>query len=130
MIVGVDRSEESALALQTALQLARDLRRPLVVVHAIGLLEEGGYQQAPELDEMIATARAAADAGEDVAITIHREDGPAADVLIRSAEQEQAAYIVVGRRGMGAAPRPLGSVSERVLERAHCPVLVAPPGQR
>jgi nucleotide-binding universal stress UspA family protein len=34
--------------------------------------------------------------------------------------------IVVGRRGLGAAPRLLGSVSEAVLTRATTPVLVVP----
>lgn len=130
VIVGVDRSDESALALRTALELARDVRRPLVVVHAVGLLEEGGYREAPELEEMVDAAREAVPDTNDVAIRIVREDGPAADVLVRLAERERAAYAVVGRRGMGGALRPLGSVSERVLERARCPVLVAPPHQR
>jgi nucleotide-binding universal stress UspA family protein len=130
VIVGVDRSDESALALRTALELARDLRRPLIVVHAVGLLEEGGYREAPELEEMVADARARVPDTDEVPISIVREDGPAADVLVRCAERVHAAYAVVGRRGMGAALRPLGSVSERVLERAHCPVLVAPPHHR
>jgi nucleotide-binding universal stress UspA family protein len=126
VMVGVDRSAESALALHAALRLARDLDRAVIVVHAVGLLEEAGYREAPELEEIVADARAAVDGTEAVDIRIHREDGPAADVLVRCAEREQAGYIVVGRRGMGEAPRALGSVSEKVLGRAHCPVVVAP----
>jgi nucleotide-binding universal stress UspA family protein len=128
--VGVDRSGESAAALRQALELARDLRRPLTVVHAVGLLEEGGYRVAPSLDEMVAAARAEVPDAAGVAVHIVREDGPAADVLVRRAHDEAAAYVVVGRRGMGAAARPLGSVSERVLERASAPVVVVSPPPR
>jgi nucleotide-binding universal stress UspA family protein len=122
--VGVDRSEESAAALRQAMTLARDLGRPLTVVHAVGLLEEGGYRSAPSLDEMVATARAAVPDASSVPVRVVREDGPAADVLVRRAQDDAATYIVVGRRGMGAAARPLGSVSEHVLARATVPVVV------
>lgn len=127
VVVGVDRSDESASALRHALAFARDLRRPLTVVHAVGLLEEGGYRPAPSVDEMVEAARAAVGADE-VSVDVVREDGPAADVLVRCAAETGAAYVVVGRRGMGDAPRPLGSVSEHVLGRAACPVVVVPPG--
>jgi nucleotide-binding universal stress UspA family protein len=128
VLVGVDRSEESASALRHALALARGLRRPLIVVHAVGLLEEGGYRPAPSVDDMVAAARTFVGGADDVAVDVVREDGPAADVLVRCAQRLAAAYVVVGRRGMGAAPRLLGSVSEHVLERAACPVVVVPPG--
>ena len=124
VVVGVDRSDESALALRQALTLARDLGRPVIVVHAVGLLEEGGYREAPSVDDMLAHARAAVESADDVPVRIVREDGPAADVLVRCAQREDAAFLVVGRRGMGDAPRVLGSVSERVLEHASQPVLV------
>ncbi len=52
------------------------------------------------------------------------EDGPAAHVVLRVAELGGADLIVVGRRGLGAAPRLLGSVSEAVVERARIPVLI------
>lgn len=130
VVVGVDRSDESAMALHHALLLARDLGRPVTVVHAVGLLEEGGYRSAPSVENILTAAQAGVEAADQVAVRVVREDGPAADVLVRCADREDAAYIVVGRRGMGAAPRPLGSVSEQVLERASQPVLVvsSPPG--
>ena len=124
IVVGVDRSDESALALRDALTLARDLGRPVTVVHAVGLLEEGGFRSAPALDEIVAAARRAVSGADRVPVDVVREDGPAADVVLRCAGRLGAAYVVVGRRGIGAAPRPLGSVSERILERASCPVLV------
>jgi nucleotide-binding universal stress UspA family protein len=126
LVVGIDMSEESASALAAALRLAADLGRPVAVVHAVGLLEEGGYRPAPVVGQIVADARRAAGVGDDVDLEVVREDGPAADVLLRVAARLQAAIIVVGRRGLGAAPRPLGSVSEAVLGRAESPVLVIP----
>ena len=46
-------------------------------------------------------------------------------VVVRVAQREHAGLIVVGRRGLGEAPR-LGSVRERVLAHADIPVLVVP----
>ena len=43
------------MALRQAVRLARDLGRPVTVVHAVGLLEEGGYRSAPSVDEVLAT---------------------------------------------------------------------------
>jgi len=95
------------------------------VVHAVGLLEEGGYRAPPPLDEVLVSARGHA-WSPSLDVEVVTEDGPAADVLLRVAERVGEAMIVVGRRGMGAAPRPLGSVSESVLARATMPVLVVP----
>ena len=84
--------------------------------------------QTPSVDEMVHAARAVVPGADDLAVGVVREDGPAADVLLRCAERASASYVVVGRRGMGAAPRALGSVSEHVLERASCPVVVVSAG--
>jgi nucleotide-binding universal stress UspA family protein len=126
LVVGIDRSAESAAALTHALAMAAALGRPLAVVHAVGPLEEGGYRPEPEVDELVAAAHRAVPEGAGVEVTVVREDGPAADVVLRVAERLDAATIVVGRRGLGEAPRPLGSVSEALLARSHVPVLVVP----
>src|SRR5215218_3395044 len=126
VLVGIDRSDESAVALATALVLAAQLGRAVTVVHAVGLLEEGGYRTAPPIDEIVAGARGAAGIGDGVTIDVVRQDGPAADVLARVADEVGAGMIVVGRRGLGRAPRPLGSVSEALLGRSDVPVLVVP----
>ena len=60
LVVGVDMSEEACAALTAALQLARRLGTDVIIVHAVGLLEEGGYRPAPELDDVVAAARVAA----------------------------------------------------------------------
>jgi nucleotide-binding universal stress UspA family protein len=125
VVVAVDQSGEAAAALQTALRAADAIGTTLYVVHAVGLLEEGGFRAQPHLDELVAAARTATHLV-DVAVETLLEDGPAADVVLRVAERVGAGLVVVGRRGMGAAPRPLGSVSEGVLARTSVPVLVVP----
>ncbi len=51
--------------------------------------------------------------------------GHPAEVLVRVAREEGFDLIVLGRRGLTPVQRwMLGSVSERVLRYAHCPVLV------
>ncbi len=126
VVVGVDTSPESIAALDWALRTAAAFGGSLTVVHAVGLLEEGGYRPRPDIAGTVEDACARL-AGERPPTNVVLEDGPAADVLIRVAERENADMIVVGRRGLGQAPRVLGSVSEHVLDVAHVPVLVVPP---
>jgi nucleotide-binding universal stress UspA family protein len=56
-------------------------------------------------------------------------NGSPADEIIAAAEEIGATLIVLGSRGMGSVRSVLlGSVSERVLHNAYCPVLVVRPG--
>jgi nucleotide-binding universal stress UspA family protein len=55
--------------------------------------------------------------------------GSPAACILREAEREGSDLVVVGARALGDDPRgPLGSVSERVLHSATCPVLVVRTG--
>jgi nucleotide-binding universal stress UspA family protein len=62
--------------------------------------------------------------------TIVRRGSPA-DEIVRYATESGAGIIVLGSRGWGEMHAVLlGSVSERVLHTAHCPVLIARPQGR
>lgn len=53
------------------------------------------------------------------------EMGPVADTIVDVAQRRSADLIVMGARGLGPGRRLLvGSVSDRVVHHAHCPVTV------
>jgi nucleotide-binding universal stress UspA family protein len=126
LIVGIDTSPESLAALDRALELADALDARLVAVHAVGLLEEGGYRPHPDLTAILEDARGRVGASNAVNVTCLAEDGVPQDVVLRVAERERADVIVVGSRGLGGALRQLGSTSEAVVARSTVPVLVVP----
>jgi nucleotide-binding universal stress UspA family protein len=128
IVAAVDTSPESELALDRALQLAELAGGSVVVVHAVGLLEEGSYRQPPDIDRMLAAARDRV--GSACAASVVLEHGPAALVVIRVAAREGADLVVIGNRGLGGALAALGSTSIDVVHQAEVPVLVVrrPPG--
>jgi nucleotide-binding universal stress UspA family protein len=72
-------------------------------------------------DELNRTERVLAD------VPVHEviEEGEAAAAIVKEAEDRGADVIVVGSHGRTGVKRLfLGSVSERVVRHAHCPVLV------
>ena len=79
-----------------------------------------------QLEAVAATWR---DAG--LAATPLQIQGPIADTILGEARRLGAAMIIVGSHGHGAVFQLLvGSVSERILKHAACPVLVIPTHQR
>jgi nucleotide-binding universal stress UspA family protein len=56
---------------------------------------------------------------------VRQEVGHPAESIIRVAEEQKADLIVLGSRGLSAVKSFfLGSVSDRVVHHAHCPVLI------
>jgi nucleotide-binding universal stress UspA family protein len=54
-------------------------------------------------------------------------EGPAVEKILREAQEQNADWIVMGSHGHGALYELLvGSVTQGVLKRAHCPVVVVP----
>ena len=73
LVVGLDMSEGSVAALAAALRLAAELGRDVTVVHAVGLLEEGGQQPLP--GPRVCRAKAGADRAEFCEVTDRFCDG-------------------------------------------------------
>ena len=82
LLVGVDSSPESLVALDLALELAGCLGAKVIAVHAVGLLEEGGYRPRPDLAAIVEAARARASVP-DVTVDSIEEDGVPTDVVLR-----------------------------------------------
>jgi nucleotide-binding universal stress UspA family protein len=57
-------------------------------------------------------------------VRVHVVEGPPTEIICEMAERLPADLIVMGTQGQdGLAHRPLGSVTDRTLRRAPCPVL-------
>ncbi|HVV35333.1 MAG TPA: universal stress protein [Acidimicrobiales bacterium] len=136
IVVGVDGSETSLRALKFAADLANDLRDPQLLVvfarHVYLAMPEHAAEDlfADVLDQVEATIRQnTATVLEHSAapwLVITREGEPA-DVLCAVAKENGASFIVAGRRGWTtAAELLLGSVSNRLVHRAECAVLLVP----
>lgn len=105
----------------------------------MGTLYGGGMVSQEGWDEVTASAeRTAQDAVRRTVAELHTpipvetvvRHGSPADEIVRRAAESGAGIIVMGSRGFGEMHAVLlGSVSERVLHTAHCPVLIARPAE-
>jgi len=133
IVVAVDGSDTAQGALRWAVGLAEALGGEVVAVHAVGLLEElhdpGVAESAwrAGLRDLVETTWCAPLARARCPSRVELRDGHPVDVVLGAAEDEHAALLVVGSRGVGANPAmALGSTSLRVLQAARVPVLVVP----
>ncbi|MEV0567754.1 universal stress protein [Dactylosporangium sp. NPDC050588] len=125
VVVGVDGSSGSVLALELAFEEAAARHLPLAVVRAWQVPDSGsaaaeaaaGHALAAEVEPWQAKYP-------DVEIDLRLLPGAAAEVLTRASEH--AVMVVVGVRGRGGLTGArLGSVSGQVLHHAAGPVLIA-----
>ncbi len=134
VVVGFDASPASMRAARLALEMAREHRSRVWLVHA----PERDRRLAEPLTEEEASSparavahtleRLAAEAGaQGIKAEALSREGPAAEVLLRVAQEVGATAIFVGTRGLGRAERLLlGSVSGRVVVGSTVPVTVVP----
>jgi nucleotide-binding universal stress UspA family protein len=135
IVVGVDGSETSLRALRWAARQAGWTGGTLEVVTAWTFPEQpaplGIVAHVPWQEDLMAEARDELDRLVGEAVPEGERDhvhtkvvrGGAADVLL--AEADEAELLVVGSRGRGAFEGLLlGSVSERCVHHARCPVVV------
>lgn len=132
IVVGVDGSAQSIEALRLAARLAPVMEAGVKAVtcwHFPWMYAE--YIPAEEIREYEKEAEKALSGAVDIAFGDHRPaglqtallNGPFAPSLI--SESEDAAMLVVGRRGHGGFRGLLmGSVSAACVSHAKCPVLV------
>ena len=104
----------------TAVTTTPLLPEPATSVEIEALLDNGKEHYTEEFASLTTLA-----AKEGIAIEHDVAVGHPAEHIVRKAEDIHADLIVMGSRGLTRATRwLLGSVSERVLRYAHCPVTV------
>jgi len=135
ILVPVDFSKHADAALDLAIELAKESGAELHLLHAYELPSSvtmaygvaipqsvwDGVQEAAsaKLEEALARAKAAGVAG-----TTHLLTAPAADAIAETAAAHKVDLIVMGTRGLtGLRHVLLGSVAERTIRIAPCPVL-------
>ena len=137
VLYATDFSPASGPAFARALELARANRRPLVIVHAlvpITPMAGDGYMSPKVYDDIERSARAHADRRLTALVRRARAAGVRATPMLvegapwqaitRAAKSRRAGTIVMGTHGRsGLAKLFVGSVAERVIATAPCPVL-------
>ena len=142
ILVPTDFSDTATAALETATELAKQLGAKMVVLHAyhaeipMVVTMDAPYALPPGFyEELSAEAQKRVDA---LAADVKKKSGleaegvavaqPAATAITERAESLGADMIVMGTHGhTGIKHLLLGSVAERVVRTAPCPVLTVNP---
>ena len=132
-----DFSPASSPAFRKAVALAKENKATLLIAHVLPTLPmvADAYMAASAYDEMLRAQRRQAEKAMDrflkraraagVRSTSHIVDfGAVSDAIVRFAKRQRADLIVMGTHGHGALAKILlGSVAERVIAHASCPVM-------
>lgn len=131
-----DFSEDADRAQKEAIRLAQGLGAEIIVLHVTvdTPLYGEGLMNRKEVREVYEAARRWATSTLEERVAAIRELGLAARYLlktgvphaeiVKAAATEGADYIVIGTRGRGGLERAfLGSVADRVIRTAPCPVV-------
>jgi nucleotide-binding universal stress UspA family protein len=135
-LIATDGSPVGREAVREAVELARESGASLSILYVrhapLPVLGDPFYQRTVSeelargsaiVDDAAATARAAG-----VAAEVEMLEGNPATQIVELARRRGVDMIVLGSRGRGAvAGTLLGSVSQAVVNRADCPVLVVRP---
>jgi nucleotide-binding universal stress UspA family protein len=137
----VDLSETSRRALEHARALARTFEASLDVLEVVEIALPPSpfgaaplYALTPEMRQTLTDdlERFAAPAREGgIRVTVDLEEGPVVRQILQAVDARAADLIVMGTHGRGGFEHlVLGSVTEKVLRKAPCPVLTVPAGER
>ncbi len=140
ILVPIDFSESSKAAVQQAVRLARLLDARLDLLHVgetvpVPAFYDTGfivYEYGPQFAEHaleqlhgLVSDATAIEPGKELDVRVHVGVGQSPNVIANEAERLHSDLIVMGTRGLsGLKHLLLGSVAERVLRLAGCPVLV------
>ena len=132
-----DFSPASRPALAQAIATAKEHRAQLLVVHVLAIampMMTDGYVSPRIYDDLMKSAQAEAQRRLDALVGKAKKagvratglllEGVAAEQIVRAARGRRAGLVVMGTHGRtGLAKLFLGSVAERVVGSAPCPVM-------
>lgn len=132
ILIAYDGSEASSRAFLVALEMAEKFQAALRVLSVIDLPE---HKHTAEQDRLLAEARQQIEQAIAPLREIATQKGAELDLLVEAGKpgehilehvrRDGYDHIVLGRRGMSRIERwVVGSVSERVLRDAQCPVTI------
>lgn len=123
VVLGIDGSPDSDEAVNVAFAEAAQRQAELLAVHAWQPDKASPDKDPESVEQLLAQAiTGRTDAHPDIAVRRDLVDGKAPEVLVEASKAAQ--LLIVGARGRsGIAGLLLGSVSQAVMNRAHCPVV-------
>ncbi len=135
ILVAVDGSENSERAFKTAIEMAKKLEVPLLIVN---VLEDFGdaakvwkkhdpivKEIEKEHDVLLRKYQEIAGKKLPANVEMIRAEGSAAKQILKIADRKHAGMIIIGSRGLSTAKEfLLGSVSHKVIHNSTKPVLV------
>jgi nucleotide-binding universal stress UspA family protein len=138
VLLATDLTQASSAATEQAIDLSIQLGARLLIVNVMDP-GRGGLLRHREPIRPVEERRDRAEVAQEIAerartsgaeATFLVWEGDVGDGILAAAEAEHADLIVVGSRGRSGVERSLlGSVSDRIVRRAPCPVLVVRPDQ-
>ena len=94
-----------------------------LIVKIKEMLKEEGRRSLERISEMV-TEEEKEHKIEDIQITLKTEEGSPAEAILKTVEKEDVDLVVMGTSGKHGLDRfLLGSVTEKVVRSAKCPVL-------
>jgi nucleotide-binding universal stress UspA family protein len=150
ILVPLDGSEHSRRALESAIQIAESfnskltlltvhhvtitpvtspeltIQAPVIVTDASAAeMTERAIEAAHNYDKKILAEAEAKVRSEKVEVDTELIDGNAVEEIVRKAEEGKFDLIVMGARGLSTIKKLfIGSVSDGVIKKAPCPVLI------
>ncbi|EKN70877.1 UspA domain-containing protein [Neobacillus bataviensis LMG 21833] len=135
ILVAIDGSIMSEKALKSAFNFVKERYSKISVIHVEKNIEitEGMpkatidriySEQSKESEDLLHQATALAE-NEGIEIEVQLVMGEPAIQIVKKAEERNYQLIVMGSRGLGNIKGlMLGSVSQKVTQLSHCPVLI------
>nr|WP_145164928.1 universal stress protein [Paenibacillus terrae] len=137
MMVAIDQAEITNKLLDAAVEIAQNKQTQVTLVHVSQEYVSNGMTYVPEnfleeiLNEMekagleqLQLAKSKLKSAGINPETVHLKGDPAHEILNYARDTEQQ-LIIIGSRGLrGIKEMMLGSVSHKVSQLSHCPVLI------